>query len=245
MLIDIIIILCWLVVIGLMGFAGFHFIKISKDKSKPIRIYLICIGIFFTFYCINRIIFFLHELLFDPFMWSMTLQEYGATMNPDSPLFDLIKFNRYDLLWRVSTGIGSAGLLIFLIGFESQILEKRSFFIFSIIQGATLVLSLILGASGDQLNIGRYILYFGLLPALSVPIIYFILGIKAFGAARKRAIGAGLGFLIFYLGISANSSAGKSIFNFLWGLTGLQLTYIIYGVFVTIGLLIYMKSIKY
>ncbi len=240
MILDIIIICCWLAVIILFAFAGFHFIKLSKNRAKQLKIYLLCIGIFFILFCANRIIFFLHELLFDPMMWTMTLEEYGALMTPGSE-----RFIRYDILWRVSTCIGSTGLLIFLIGFESQILERKTYFIFSIIQGVTLVLSLIIGASGDKLTIGRYILYFGLLPALSVPIIYFILGVKAIGAARKRAIGAGLGFFIFYLGISANSSAGKSIFNYLWGLAGLQLTYIIYGVFITVGLLIYMRSIKY
>ena len=240
MLIDTIIIVSWLVVISLIAIAGFYFLKTSKGKQDPIKIYLLTIGIFFTLYSINRVIFFLNELLFDPVMWSMTLEEYSALMVPGS-----IRVQNYDILWRISTAIGSTGLLIFLIGFESKILEKKTYFIFSIIQGVTLVLSLILGASGDKLTLGRVILYLGLLPALTVPIIYFILGVKGVGAARKRAIGAGIGFLIYYIGISANSSAGKSVFNYLWGLPGLQLSYIVYAILIAIGLIIYIRSIKF
>jgi hypothetical protein len=155
------------------------------------------------------------------------------------------KFDRYDVIWRVSTAIGSIGLLIFLIGFESQILEKKTFFILSIIQGVTLTLSLILGAAGDRVDIGKIVLYIGLAPALVVPFIYFGLAVKGFGAARTRALGAGFGFLLFYLGIAVNSSFGKTIFNYIWDLEGMQFSYIIYAVLIAVGILIYMRSIRY
>ena len=206
--IDIIIILCWLVVICSLAIAGLLFIFIkSKDKPKSFKSYLIAIGIFFILYSINRLIFFMHELFFDPMMWTISLEDYNNMMVPGSD-----KFIRYDIIWRISTAIGSIGLLIFLIQFESKILEKKSKFILSIIQGVTLILSLILGAHADQMTVGRYILYFGLIPALTVPLLYFYIGIKTSGDARKRAIGAGFGFLIFYIGVAANSSGGKSVF---------------------------------
>jgi len=173
-------------------------------------------------------------------MWTIALEDYNNMMVPGSD-----KFIRYDIIWRISTAIGSIGLLIFLIEFESKILEKKSKFILSIIQGVTLTFSLILGAQADRMTAGRYILYFGLIPALTVPLLYFYIGIKTSGDARKRAIGAGFGFLIFYIGVAANSSGGKSVFNFLAGLSGLQFSYILYGIFISIGLIIYIKSIRY
>ncbi|MHA1436940.1 MAG: hypothetical protein ACTSPD_05145 [Promethearchaeota archaeon] len=238
--IDIVIITLWILVVAVLASAGVLFIKKAKEKSKRIKIYLIAIGIFFILYSINRFIFFLHEFLFDPPMWTISLEDYNKIMVPDNP-----KFERYNIIWRVATAIGSIGLLIFLIGFESQILEKKSYFILSIIQGITLTLSLIIGPAADRLTYGRYILYFGLLPALAVPFLYFYLAYKASGNTRKRAIGAGLGFLIFYLGVAANSSAGKSVLYFLWQLPGLQLSYLIYGILCTIGLITYFKSIQY
>lgn len=244
--IDIIIIICWLAVIALLAIAGIlYLIKAliktkEKDKSKRIKNYLFGIGTFFLLYSVNRFIFFLHELFFDPFMWSLTVDQYARIMMENK-----VKFIRYDIIWRISTGIGSYGLLAFLYQFEKQILEKRTHFVFSIIQGVTATFSIIFGAASDYLTLGRVILYLGLLPVLAIPFLYFYLGMKASGNTRIRAIGAGFGFLIFYIGVACNSSAGKTLFTRLWGLSGLQFSYILYGLFVTLGLIIYIKSIQY
>ena len=155
--IDMIIILCWLTVIAALIIAGILLIKKSKDKQDRIRIYLLAAGIFFLCYSINRIIFFIHELIFDPFIWTLPMEKYNEIMLGDS-----FRFSRYDIIWRISTAFGTYGLLIFLIAFESQILEKKTKFIFSIIQGVTATLSIILGAAGDVITLGRIILYIGL-----------------------------------------------------------------------------------
>ncbi len=240
-LIDYLIIFILIEVIFIFFYLGFLFLKKAKDKQERIKIYLLCIAFFLILYGIDRIIFFLHEFLFENFVWSISPMDFSETLKNDSE-----KAFIYDIVWRIGTSIGSAGLLIFLLGFESKILEKKTKFIFSIIQCTTLVLSLIFGTTADEITIGRLILYFGLLPALAIPICYFYLGGKAKGIARKRAIGAGLGFLIFYLGVAVNSTAGKTIFYFiLGGMTGVYLSYIIYCVFVNLGLIIYMKSIQY
>ncbi len=238
-LIDVIIIFCMVIVIIAMFLAGLIFYKESKGKSENYRKYLLGISLFLLLYGINRCIFFLHELFFDPFMWSMPLDEYIYQMESTE-----WRFIRYDIIWRISTSIGSIGLFIFLYVFELQILEKRTHFILSLIQLFSLASSVILGAASDKLTVGRIILYFGLLPALAVPFIYIYLGIKASGPTRKRAIGAGIGFLIWYVGISANSSAGKNLGFGYWGLSGLQLMYILYAILNILGLYIYIKSIK-
>lgn len=239
--IDYVIILMMIEVAALFFMLGLLFLYKSRDKSSKIKIYVIGVGLFLILYGVNRVIFFFNELLFDDFLWSITTGDFTAALEADS-----LKAFNYDIIWRISTGIGSGGLLVFLLVFESQILEKKTYFILSIIQGITLVVSLILGASADRMTLGRYILYIGLAPALAVPFCYFYLGVKANGVARRRAISAGLGFLIFYIGIAINSSAGKSVFLWLFsGITGLYFAYVMYAILINCGLLIYMRSIQF
>ena len=82
--------------------------------------------------------------------------------------------------------------------------------------------------------------------ALAVPIIYAYLGIKSSGDARKRAIGAAIGFMVFYLGVVFNTQVGEMILE-LFIDESLSSTYsdMVYACLITTGLLIYYLSIKY
>lgn len=239
-LIDVVVIACLLEIIVLFALLGIRFIYKSKDKLPRIKVFIIALGVFLLMYCANRTLFFLHELTFNPFVWSLDSNQYNQILGSNST-----KARSYDIVWRISTGIGSYGLMIFLYALESKILEKKTHMIFTIFQGVTATLSIILGTSADNITIGRYILYFGLVPALAVPVCYFYLAKKASGGARIRAMGAGIGFLVFYIGMAINSSAGKAIFFYLMGINGIYISYISYCIVANIGLLLYIKCLQY
>ncbi|MHA1490292.1 MAG: hypothetical protein ACTSRI_11635 [Promethearchaeota archaeon] len=241
---DIIIIICWLVVIISFVILSIFLIYKSKGKPKRIKYYLLVISIFFILYCVNRLIFFVHELTFEPnFVWSYTIAELNNVYESNPSLSE-----NYSLYWRFATSVGSIGLLFFLIGLESHMLEKKSKFLLSIFQAIISTFSIMCGVSkGDELTIAKILLYIAILPALAVPFIYFYFAAKSKGAVRKRALGAGFGFLIFYIGIAINSSAGKNLFQFFYlvNINGILFSYILYGILVPVGLIIYAKSIKF
>jgi hypothetical protein len=109
-----------------------------------------------------------------------------------------------------------------------------------------LILALILGASSSEVNIGKILLYLSSFTALTIPIIYFYIGIKTSGETRTRSMGAGVGFLIAFIGIIINTFLGRSIARFLLGVFwGNIIANILYGGLVVIGLTVYYKYIKY
>ena len=240
---DILIISCWLAVIITFAVSAILFIQKTKDKSKKVKYYLLGIALFCLLYCVNRIVMFTYELTFPNFVWSYNLTELNAVYDAYPELSD-----KYLLYWRIATAAGSLGLLFLLIGLELFILEGKTKYIFSIFQAVTGTLSIIFGVSeGEAMSIGRALLYIGILPSLAVPFIYFYYAAKSKGLVRRRALGAGFGFFIFYLGIAANSTLGKQVISVLYrvGVNGIFISYIVYGIFVPIGLLIFWKTIKF
>ena len=80
---------------------------------------------------------------------------------------------------------------------------------------------------------------------VAIPLIYLYLGIKTSGDTRMRALGAMTGMIILFTGIVFNSSFGKTQLEGLYGIPGLQITYILYGLCTAIGIFVYLKSIQY
>ncbi len=229
---------------------GIIFLLKSRDKQKNIRNYLLGIGIFFLLYGISRAMMFLFEATFPIVANSLTggIIEPNFIWNLNSAEVNLIfetyaEINLYhELIWRVTTALGTGGLIFLLYELEIHILEKRSKFLFTIIETISVLPALIIGLAGtqkDEVAWVRIILYVGNVIMIVVPLIYFWLGAKTSGDTRKRAIGAGISMLIMFFGVVFNSSIGKTLFP------GLFFPYIMYGIFVIIGTIAFMKTIQY
>lgn len=241
--IDYLIITCLLAVFISSVVATLLFTIKLKGKIPKMRNYLLGIICFLGFYAANRVMIFFYELTFDPFVWRLEVDAINALLLSDPDLL-----LRYDVIWRISTILSQVGLLVFLVEFELQILDKKTKFVFSILLAITATFSVIRGSgisAGGEVDFWRLFFYLGTLPAIAVPLCYFYLAIKATGTARKRAIGAGIGFLILFIGITFNSAGGKSLFTSIVGnISGLQLSYVLYGVLAPIGIVIYLLSIR-
>ena len=238
---DIIIILCHVLVIFAFMVSGvILFIKL-RDKRAEIKNYLLGIGLFLFLYGFGHFFMFLYELTFDPFVWRIDINAF-TTIYEKNPELLLM----YDIAWRLKTAFATTGVIFLFYQLEKMILNKRTKFIFTIIQTATLIPALIFGISTkEDITIIRILIYIGNSLAIVIPFIYLYYAKKTTGDTRKRAIGAMIGMLLLYMGILINGSIGKSFFFALHGMDGLYFTYYMFAIFTIIGIFIYMKSIKY
>ena len=85
------------------------------------------------------------------------------------------------------------GLLVFLIAFERNILEKKTHYIFSIWHAVTATISIFIGGlrSPEDIAIIKLILYMGYLPGFAVSILYFYQAISC-GIKKKEESQYGL-----------------------------------------------------
>ncbi|MHA1293949.1 MAG: hypothetical protein ACTSQJ_14940 [Promethearchaeota archaeon] len=242
LLIDYIIIIIYSSICITLFTAGIILLFKAKDKPEKVKNYLIGIGLFFILYGISKVIVFLYELTFDPgFVWQIKSNEFDIIFEANQEL----NF-RNDIVWRLSTGFGTIGLIILMYELEYYIMEKKTKFIFTLIMIITLIPALLFGIAGkDKITWIRIVLYIGNFLVIVIPLFYLYLAIKTSGETRRRAIGATIGMLLFFAGIVFNSSIGKSLFESAMGIQGIYLTYFLFGSFLIIGLLIYFKSIKY
>ena len=230
---------------------GIIFIRKSKDKPNMIKKYILGIGIFFILYGISRITMFTFEWSFpivantmssgalDPgFIWNYSSDEIAAIF------LTYQNINIYhDIIWRSTTGLGTIGLALLMFRLEQHILQKKAKFIFTIIEILSVIHALIVGVaeSGkDEVTFVRLILYIGNAMMIVMPLIYLYLAFKTSGDTRKNALLATSGILIMFMGIIFNSSIGKSIFA-----GQVMVQYMLFGVFVLFGSIIYLRAIKY
>jgi len=221
--------------------SGFLFFK-SRGKSKKVRNYLLAIALFFLLFGISRTTMFIFELTFpEDFVWNISVHDFDSIFqkNPEIAV-------RHDIVWRFTTGIGAFGVAILMFVLERQILEKKTKYVLTIITLITVIPALILGVEGkDEVGFVRIVLYIGNFLMVAIPLIYLYLGIKTSGDTRMRALGAMTGMIILFTGIVFNSSFGKTQLEGLYGIPGLQITYILYGLCTAIGIFVYLKSIQY
>lgn len=240
-IIDILIVLCHLTVILSFLLSGIYLFFKLKNKPKAQRDYLLGVSLFFILYGTARMIMFLFELTFEPFVWQIPVDKFNQIFR-NNPELEI----QHDIMWRLTTGIGGLGLVIIIYQLEKTILEMKTKYLFTIITIITIIPSLLLGVSGkDEITWVRIVLYTGNFIAVAIPLFYFYYAFKTQGETRKRALGAALGVFILFIGIVFNSSVGKTVLNTSYGLPGLYLSYYLYALFVTIGIVIYMRSIKY
>ena len=238
---DLIIMVIMVVVIIAFYFSGIFLIIKAKGKPERLRKYLFGISIFFILFGTGRVIMTLFEFFFDPFVWNIDINEFDAIFVANPDLFII-----HDIVWRFTTTFGSLGLVFFIFQLENYILEKKTKFIFSILQVITVIPAVLFGTAGkDAIGPVIIILYIGNFLVIVVPFFYFYLAIKSTGITRKRAISAGIGMLIFFAGIVFNSSLGKGLFNNPFGIPGLHFSYYLFGILVCLGLAIYLKSLQY
>lgn len=199
---------------------GILFIFKARDKPKNIRYYIIGIILFLFLYAASRLAEFIRAVM-------------------DHTFFD-------DVAWWLGAIFGTVALLPLLYVLEHYILEKKTKYFFTFLTLALFIGALILNPRGSATSIGKILLYAASFPALAVPFMYFSVAIKTTGDTRKRAIGAGLGFLIAFLGIIADTALGNQLFDALLGtFIGGLTTSILFMIFVPIGMIIYYKSIRY
>ncbi|MFO8018975.1 MAG: hypothetical protein R6U96_10090 [Promethearchaeia archaeon] len=242
--IDVIIISCHLLVIGVLIITGILFYGKSRGKASNIKKYLKGIILFMLIYSVSRLVMFIFELTFDPFIWQLTPTETEIALTYDPNL----NF-RYSIFWYTGTILGAIAFFIILFDLETFILLKKTKYIPSAFLAIIYILGLSLGAVGaEQITLGKFFLSISAIFPLLIPITYFFFAYKSSGDTRRRAIGAGIGFTIFFLGIGLNSTMGKAIFIFLLSpeeIVGVYASYIMYAVLAIIGLIIFLKSIHY
>lgn len=199
-----------------------------KDKPRSAKNYIIGIILFMILYAISR-----------------TCELSKIIIGLDDPYDTTLTIRT--VLYLMSAIFGTVAVFILLVVLERYILEKKTKFIFSILTISFLILALIFNPSGGPVNLGKFFLYLSSIPALSIPLIYFYFGYKTTGVTRKRAIEAGIGFLIAFLGIIMDSAIGTSLFSILLGNInyGLLVAYILFAICVPIGLIIYYRAIHY
>lgn len=234
--IDIVIMISYIVVCISFLSAGVNFLLKARGKHQRIRNYLLGIGIFMLLYGSAKVIVFLFELTFEiDYIWNITATEFEIifTARPDLELY-------HEFIWRLTTGIGTAGLVIFIYELEILVMEKKTKFVFTILAIVTVIPALVFGTSGkDALDWVRIVLYIGNILVVFVPLFYFYLAFKTTGDTRKRAIGAAVGMLLTFAGVIFNSSIGKSLTN------QIVFTYLFFGILVFLGVIVYSKSIRF
>ena len=235
--IDVIIIISYSIICVIFLLTGIGFLLKAKDKPVQVRNYLLGIGLFFFLYGISRVLVFLFELTFEiDFIWNLSAADFERIFaeRPDLEL-------RHDIVWRLSTAIGTTGLVFLMYQLEVIIMKKKTKFLFTILTVVTVIPALILGVAGkDEVSIVRIILYAGNLLVIVIPLFYLYLAVKTSGTPRKRAIGAAFGMLLTFLGVVFNSSVGKTLFA-----DQVYITYVLYGICSTLGIIIYWKSIQF
>ncbi len=234
--IDITIMISYAVVCASFLFAGVNFLLKSRGKAERIRNYLIGIGLFMLLYGVGKVIVFVFELTFETdYIWNITATEFEVLFaaRPDLEIY-------HEFIWRLTTGIGTAGLVIFIYELEILVMEKKTKFVFTILAIVTVIPALVLGTSGkDALDWVRIVLYIGNFLVVFVPIFYLYLAFRTTGDTRKRAIGAAIGMLITFAGVIMNSSIGKSLTS------QIVVTYLAFGICVLVGVIVYSKSIRF
>jgi hypothetical protein len=240
-MVDIIIIICHSAVVAAYLLSGIYLFFKLRNKPPEIRNYLLGISLFFILYGASRVTMFFFELLFDPFVWQIDVNEINQLLK-DSASLNLI----HDIVWRTSTALGVIGISFLMYELELRILNKKTKFFFTILTILTVIPALLFGVAGkDEVTIVRIILYVGNFLVIVIPIFYFHFARITTGDTRKRAIGAGIGITIMFLAVMFNSSAGKTVmFNSL-GMPGMYIVYYMYGILAPVGVIIYMKSIQY
>ena len=241
--IDVIIIAAHLSAILSLILASLYFLIKSRGKASREKIYMVGIALFFIMNASARFMMFYSELQMDPFVWRLTTYESNRILEANSQLYNL-----YQILYYISSAIAAFAVTILLFVLEREILEGKTKYIITLIQIILAILSLILGASPvAELTIGKILLYAGSFSALAVPLIYFYFAYKTTGETRIHSAGAGIGMIVLFLGIVADTFFVKTLFQDVAGLgvLGVWIAYILHGIFLPIGLIIYVKSIKY
>ncbi|MHA1292716.1 MAG: hypothetical protein ACTSQJ_08635 [Promethearchaeota archaeon] len=239
--IDIIIIGCHLSVLFSLFLTGILFFVKSRNQDKIVQQYMNGIGLFMILYGIGRVFIFIFNISIEPFVWRLYPEQFTTKLEGDPNLLF-----RFQITWYFSMILSSIAVMILLIQLERYILEKKTKYILSFVQLALIILALTFGAiGGSEMTAGKIIVYLSSLPLLFIPLTYFYFAYKSSGITRKRAIGAGMGILIFFLGVAANTAAVKAIFIPYWGMNAIYFSYIMFGILIPIGLTIYLKSIKY
>ncbi len=239
--IDVIVIICHLSVSLTLWILGGKLIKKSKGKPDITKNYILGISMFMLLYGISRIFMFYFELQSDPFIWYLLPDQTETLLNEDQSLSRI-----YDICWYSGTAISSFAIAILLYELEKHILQKKTKFVLTIFQIATITLGLIFGASSaTEVGFGKYMLYISSIPALFIPVIFIYYAIKTAGDTQKRAALSAMGFILFFVGSALNSTLGKNISINLWGEVGVLVNYILYGIFSSLGMIIYHKSLVF
>jgi len=219
------------------------FLRNRRDKPERLKNYLIGISIFLICFAVNWALIIYRDYFMDFTVMILYPENYNEILVSD--FYEITIFNT---IWRIATAFVGFGLLVFIIVFELYILNKKTHFILSIIQAFFAIFSLFIGArGGDEIVELKIFLYLGYFSGFVIPIIYFILGARSTGSARRNSFGAGIGFLLLFFGIAFNSTVVQYVGTLVFNIP--RATFEVIGSLISIGcinagIIIYKISIK-
>ena len=240
MIIDFLIISTFLITFACCIVIGCLFFLKAKNKQPSERNYILAIGLFIILFGISRFIKFYFEITLQPmFMWHMTLDEFNSLLdtNPHLELY-------YDVIWRLYISIRSVGVILLLFELEKLILEKKTKYSFTVIKIITLIPVLIYGYNINETIVFRIIMLVGDFLFLILPAIYLYFSYKTTGQTRRNAFTASASLLLIFIGLAFQSTFMIILAEEFFGLFGLHLTHLFFSMFVTVGVLLYYKSIN-
>lgn len=153
-----------------------------------------------------------------------------------------------EFLWYMENLVGIISIMLLIFIVELYVLEKKSKFILTLIQLIFLILAIIFryfDVPFMGLTLGTWALYGSSAPALFIPAVYFFFAGKTSGETRKKALWAGIGFILFFLGIVIKTQFGEALFGLVMVDFAAYFTHIIYVICVSVGMTIYYISIKF
>ena len=240
--IDYVIITFSLIVIGVVLFSSFYLFIKARNREGDVKRYGLAIALFFLFYGLHRIMTLIFEatFYFGP-TWNLLANDLSQIYqnHPDIAV-------QMDIIFRISSLTSTIGLVILLFELENYILNKKTKYIITIIEICTQIPYFVAGnAQSYDISIFRIMFYIGTFLFVAIPVIYFYLAFKTSGKTRTRAISAGMGMLLAFVGQILVSTAGKIVLESLWGLNGIHLGYILHGIITSLGMILYVSSVKY
>ncbi|GAB4321378.1 MAG: hypothetical protein Kow0069_25620 [Promethearchaeota archaeon] len=189
----------------------------AADNPQQRR-YLAGICAFLTTYAVARLFFIFQDLVVQPMKWKFPMNhDFGLSVEEEA---------LRSLLWTTGSAIGLAGLATFFFATEGSILEPYLARVkfrhpFSLAVSVVLALVLAFNAPGvATVDARRVTVYASVLPAVVVPVVYFLLSLKTSGVLRRNATLCGWGMTLLFLGIAIDSTAGQLFFESVAGLAG-------------------------
>ncbi len=175
-------------------FAGYFLKRRRTTELKETRMVFLGQALFVLSFGLTRLLF----LIADYFSEDISL---NLVLWVDKDL--------YFLIWKISTAIGILAIIFLLIVIESYLVKNSRYF-FSIVASIGLIFVL----AAPDIDFGRPVTYITLPIAMGAVIsLYAYLYFKSSGVLRRKVQMSLNGFIIFGIGVVADTQIGQSVLN--------------------------------